>query len=97
MAPLTIGDLEIPWIDTLRPEDSTSMAPYNKQTRRTDVLPKGWQKEPGKRILDCDIIYDQNIEIFLRDGTKVSRTYDICSRQPAFILAYRSMVTFYDP
>jgi hypothetical protein len=71
MAPLIIGGLEVPWIDAVRPEDTRDMPPYIKQTRRTDILPKGWQKEAGKRLLDCDIIYDQNIVVTLRDGVKV--------------------------
>jgi len=71
MAPTFIGDCEIPWINTVRPEDTTDMPPYVKQTRRTEVLPKGWQKAPNKRALESDIVYDQNVEIILRDGAKV--------------------------
>ncbi|KAH7201147.1 Alpha/Beta hydrolase protein [Fusarium oxysporum] len=71
MAPLTIGGFEVPWIDTVRPEDTTSMAPYKKQTRKTEVLPKGWKLAENTRALPCDIIYDQNIAIPLRDGVKI--------------------------
>ncbi|KAJ3548657.1 hypothetical protein NM208_g901 [Fusarium decemcellulare] len=71
MAPLTIGGCEIPWIGTIRPEDTSSMAPYNKQSRRKQVLPKGWKLAENKRALPCDIIFDENIAIPLRDGVKI--------------------------
>ncbi|SPO03694.1 related to cocaine esterase [Cephalotrichum gorgonifer] len=71
MAPLEIGGLAIPWTPTLRPEDTTNMAPYNKQENRTDILPKGWKKSDGKRALPCDLVWEQNVEVPLRDGVKI--------------------------
>lgn len=32
------------------------------------VLPKGWQKEPGRRSLDEDLIFEKDVPILLRDG-----------------------------
>ncbi|KAF9874378.1 hypothetical protein CkaCkLH20_08361 [Colletotrichum karsti] len=68
MAPLTIGGLEIPWVDTVRPENTTCMAPYQKQSRKTGVLPKGWKMADNKRALPCEVVFDQNMAISLRDG-----------------------------
>ncbi|KAH8588859.1 X-Pro dipeptidyl-peptidase C-terminal non-catalytic domain-containing protein [Bisporella sp. PMI_857] len=47
------------------------MAPYVKQIRKTETLPKGWKKTPAHRALPCDLIYSQNEEIVLRDGVKI--------------------------
>jgi hypothetical protein len=71
MATMKIGGIDVPAIETVRPEDSTDMPEYVKQTRRTDVLLKGWKKADNKRPLPCDIIYDQDLTIVLRDGAKV--------------------------
>ncbi|KAK5043477.1 hypothetical protein LTR84_011946 [Exophiala bonariae] len=70
-APLEIGGIEIPWTNTFPPEDETFMAPYVKQKRQTQTLQKGWQKTKEHRPLPCDIIFDENVEIFLRDGIKI--------------------------
>ncbi|KAH6718396.1 Alpha/Beta hydrolase protein [Leptodontidium sp. MPI-SDFR-AT-0119] len=65
------------------------MPAYVKQTRSTDILPKGWQKNEKKRPLSCDIIYDQNIVITLKDGTKiycdVLRPHGVREKIPALV------------
>jgi predicted acyl esterase len=35
------------------------------------VLPKGWQREPGFRPLPCDVIWEKDVEVPLRDGTVI--------------------------
>lgn len=95
MAPLTIGGFEVPWIDTVRPEDTTSMAPYKKQTRKTEVLPKGWKLAENTRALPCDIIYDQNIAIPLRDGVKVGSTVTRSWLGLSNAIYLRSIVIFF--
>lgn len=44
---------------------------YNGFQPGSTVLPKGWQKSEGMRPLPCDIIYDRDVAIPLRDGTVV--------------------------
>lgn len=65
------GGFPIPWIDTNRPEDETNMYPYRKQTRNTRTLPVGWQFAEGRRALHAETIFDEVVEIPLRDGVKV--------------------------
>lgn len=73
MAPLELGGLAISWTPALPPEDTTNMPPYNKQTQRTDILRKGWKQSGDRRALPCDIVWEQNVEVPLRDGVKVRR------------------------
>ncbi|KAF5227388.1 hypothetical protein FOXYS1_16092, partial [Fusarium oxysporum] len=68
MAPLIIGGLEVPWIDTVRPEDTTNMAPYVKRSHSIKTLPKGWQKAPNTKPLTADLIFEEHSEVKLRDG-----------------------------
>lgn len=37
----------------------------------TTVLPKGWTKEPGRRPLPEDVIFEKDIAITLRDGKRI--------------------------
>lgn len=37
----------------------------------TKILPKGWSKEPGRRVLSQDLIFDRDVAITLRDGVTV--------------------------
>lgn len=62
-----VGDIEIIFKDANRD--------FSKRWRKfgpsTEVLPKGWQKEEGRRALDEDLIFDRDISIPLRDGAKI--------------------------
>ncbi|KAF4310716.1 hypothetical protein GTA08_BOTSDO13713 [Botryosphaeria dothidea] len=86
---IEIAGMKVPLIDTVRPEDQTDMFPYVKQTRKTEVLPKGWQKASNKRPLPEAIVYDQHIEIPMRDGVKiyadVLRPHDTKEKVPALL------------
>lgn len=44
---------------------------YNGFCPGSTVLPKGWQKETGMLPLPCDIRYDRDVSIPLRDGTVI--------------------------
>lgn len=44
---------------------------YNGFCPSTTVLKKGWLKEEGMMPLPCDIVYDRDVAIPLRDGTTV--------------------------
>ena len=44
---------------------------YNGFQPGSTVLPKGWLKEEGMRPLPCDIRFDRDVAITLRDGTVV--------------------------
>lgn len=44
---------------------------YNGFAPGQTVLPKGWLKEEGMLPLPCDIIYDRDVAITLRDGTTI--------------------------
>ncbi|EKG16239.1 Peptidase S9/S15 [Macrophomina phaseolina MS6] len=86
---IEIAGLKVPLIDTVRPEDQTDMFPYVKQTRKTEVLPKGWQKASNKRPLSAPIVYDQHIPVTLRDGVKiyvdVLRPHETQEKVPALL------------
>lgn len=68
---LEFGDLAIPWTRAVPPEDETSMYPYKKQARNTRELPTGWTFAEGRRALREELIFDEVVEIPLRDGAKV--------------------------
>lgn len=36
-----------------------------------EVLPKGWRKDEGRRALDEDMIFEQDLSITLRDGAVI--------------------------
>lgn len=61
----------IPWVPAVKPEDETNMYPYRKQSRNTRKLPVGWTFEKGRRELQEELIFDEHVEIPLRDGVKV--------------------------
>ena len=44
---------------------------YNGFHPGSTVLPRGWQKEAGMLALPCDVIYDRDVAITLRDGTEI--------------------------
>jgi hypothetical protein len=68
---MRIGGVDVPSVKIVAPEDSTDMPKYVRQSRKTEVLAKGWRKAANKRPLSSNTIYDQNIEIKLRDGARV--------------------------
>lgn len=68
---LELGGFSIPWVPTVRPEDEINMYPYKQQTRRTRTLPVGWTFAEGRRALHEEMIFDEVVEIPLRDGVKV--------------------------
>lgn len=70
---LEFDGLPIPWVPAVKPEDETNMYPYRKQTRNTRTLPVGWQFQEGRRALPEELIFDEHVEIPLRDGVKVSK------------------------
>lgn len=47
------------------------MYPYRRQTRNTKTLPVGWRFAEGRRPFHQDTIFDEHVEIPLRDGVKV--------------------------
>ena len=36
-----------------------------------ETLPKGWQKAPGRRPLDEDLIFERDVPVPLRDGLTI--------------------------
>lgn len=68
---LECGGLPVPWTLTNRPEDETNMYPYKKQTRNIRTLPVGWQFAEGRRPFHQETVFDEVVEIPLRDGVKV--------------------------
>lgn len=47
------------------------MYPYKKQARNTRTLPVGWRFAEGRRPFHQETIFDEVVEIQLRDGVKV--------------------------
>ncbi len=74
---LEFGGLPIPWVPTVRPEDTTNMNAYKKQTQNTKNLPVGWKFAEGRRALHEEITFDEVVEISLRDGVKVRQPQEI--------------------
>ena len=72
------GGFPIPWVDAIRPEDETNMHPYKKQIRNTRKLPVGWKFAEGRRPLHEETIFDEAVEIPLRDGVKVRQSAEPC-------------------
>jgi hypothetical protein len=68
---LDFGGFPIPWTPTNRPEDETNMYPYRKQTENTRRLPVGWRFAEGRRPFHQETLFDEVVEIPLRDGVKV--------------------------
>lgn len=77
---LAFGGFPIPWTPTNRPEDDTDMHPYSKQTRNTRTLPVGWKFAEGRRPFHQETIFDEVVEIPLRDGIKVRHTFESCNK-----------------
>jgi hypothetical protein len=77
---LELGGFPIPWVPAVRPEDETHMYPYRKQTRRTRKLPGGWKFAEGRRPLQEETIFDEVVEIPLRDGVKVREPQKPCRK-----------------
>lgn len=50
------------------------MHPYKQQSRRTRTLPVGWKFAEGRRPLHQELIFDEVVEIPLRDGVKVCQS-----------------------
>ena len=59
----------------VRPEDETNMHPYQKRESRSRTLPPGWTFAAGRRPVGEEMIFDEMVEIPLRDGVKVSLKY----------------------
>lgn len=74
---LELGGFPITWVPARQPEDETDMYPYKKQTRGTRTLPVGWQFAKGRRALQEELIFDEVVEIPLRDGVKVRQPQEI--------------------
>ena len=72
------------------------MYPYKKQTRNTRTLPIGWQFAEGRRPLHQETVFDEVVEIPLRDGVKVRQTQETC-RKHYLSGILRSTVTFSGP
>lgn len=84
---LEFGGFPIPWTPTNRPEDETNMYPYRKQTRKTRILPVGWRSADGRRPFHQETIFDEVVEIPLRDGVKVCQSTESCGTYNDSILS----------
>ena len=74
---LKFGDFEIPWTPAVRPEDESNMHPYKKREPGSRTLSTGWTFAPGRRPVNEEMIFDEMVEIPLRDGVKVSFIRDM--------------------
>lgn len=63
----TIGGIDVLFTDTNRHLENT----WVEYGHKKQVLPKGWTKDEGRRPLPCDMIWEKDIEIRMRDGTKL--------------------------
>ncbi|KAM6529321.1 hypothetical protein FALCPG4_007460 [Fusarium falciforme] len=73
---MKFGDLDVPVVDTVRPENTEKCFPYSFKGKSKQLLPKGWQATPRSRPLPSEIIYEQNEEMRHSDGDKIY--YDVC-------------------
>lgn len=62
-----VGDIEV----ALRPANRDFSKRWKDFGPSKEVLPKGWRKEPGRRPLDGDLIFERDVPVVLRDGCKI--------------------------
>ncbi|MCF0229290.1 MAG: CocE/NonD family hydrolase [Parasporobacterium sp.] len=63
------GESEIIWKKTKSfDENGDSKVFYTGFNPHAEILPAGWQKRPDRRPLPCDIVFEQDTAIEMRDG-----------------------------
>ena len=65
-------DVEVLWKRT-KPflKEGDPAAHYTGYHPHTEVLTKGYQKRPDRRPLPCDILFEQDLDVQLRDGVTI--------------------------
>jgi len=63
----SIAGIEIAFVKA-NPDFSKRWLDFDTSTR---VLPQGWTKAPGRRALPEDLIFEKDIPVPLRDGSKI--------------------------
>ena len=61
----TIGEIEV----IFTPTNQGYHHYWTEFNPSTTTLPKGWQREPGRRALKDAIIWEKDVPIAMRDGT----------------------------
>jgi hypothetical protein len=59
---------DVAFCPIMKPEDNPSRSRYRGFHPSEQVLPKGNVKEPGMRALPCDIQFDRDVAVKMRDG-----------------------------
>ncbi|CAO1637517.1 unnamed protein product [Jaminaea pallidilutea] len=56
-----------------RPDHDRKKANYppSADEKGAKILPKGWQKDPRRKAATQDVLFDQNVDIAMRDGIKL--------------------------
>lgn len=56
-----------------RPDHDRKKANYPPEAdeKGAKILPKGWQKDPRRKAATQDVLFDQNVDIEMRDGIKL--------------------------
>lgn len=63
----SIGDIEV----AFKPANRDFSKRWKGFGPGKEVLPRGWRKEPGRRALDSDLIFERDVPVILRDGCKI--------------------------
>jgi predicted acyl esterase len=59
---------EVAFFDLGRPEEFLELCHYDGFHPGTTILPKGHVKAPGLRPLPCDMVYERDVALKMRDG-----------------------------
>ncbi len=65
------ADFEVAFFDLARPEEYLDRSHYDGFHPGSSVLPAGHLKKEGLRALPCAMVYERDVEIIMRDGTKL--------------------------
>jgi hypothetical protein len=67
----TVGDIEVLFTDIQPPEHDNGIWHYDGLHEEKVVLSKGHRKLKDSLALPCDIVFDRDVPVPLRDGVRV--------------------------
>jgi hypothetical protein len=62
---------DVAFCDIYPPEKDLHRSRYNGFQPESTILPSGWRKAPQLRSLTCDIQFDRDVAVMMRDGAKL--------------------------
>ena len=65
--PRRLGGIEVVYTDATR----ETQKPWTDYKPSKQTLPKGWQRDPDRKALKEALIWEKDVEIYMRDGVKL--------------------------